>query len=102
MIIKNELVNRQVKIYITCNKGNKKGISHFVKYLTYWSMQEGHVKKALLNLNASAGTSEACAKAVDHSLQKIDSPAPKEKKKMERSVYRCQWLRDRCKHEKGT
>ena len=32
------------------------------------------MKKALLDVDASAGTSKACAEAVDHSLKKVDLP----------------------------
>ena len=49
--------------------GNKKGVGHFVKYLSYW---DGCcVIKELLDLNASGGTSSECAEAISDSLKKV-------------------------------
>ena len=71
VLLKNDLVDKIVKLSLACNKGNKQGISHFVKFLAYWCEKEKRVKKVLLNVNASADTSKACAEAVDHSLKKL-------------------------------
>ena len=82
VVVKAELGDMQVKIYIACDKGNKKGISHFVKYLAYWCRKTKRVKKIMLDVDASAGTSDGCAEAVDHSLKKIDTPLPAARKKL--------------------
>ena len=82
VVLKKELENKNIKIYIACDKGNKKGISHFVKYITYWCRKRNRVKKVLLDCDASAGTSEACAEAVSHSMNKIDPLPPKKKRKL--------------------
>ena len=81
-MVRSELSDNDIKIYIACDKGNKKGISHFVKYLTYWCKKSGRVRKALLDIDASGGSSAACAEAVDHSLIKIDPPPPGERRKL--------------------
>ena len=59
VVVKDEVSDRRIKIYFACDKGNKKGISHFVKYIAYWSAKEKRVKKALLDIDALVGTSEA-------------------------------------------
>jgi hypothetical protein len=58
-----------MKVYISCDKGNKKGVGHFVKYLSYWNGQQ--VIKELLDLNASGGTTYDCAVAIRDSLKKV-------------------------------
>jgi len=56
-------------IYLACDKGNKKGVSHFVKILAWW---EGHrVVTQLLDIDASGGTSEECADAIEASMNKL-------------------------------
>ena len=74
VLLKNDLESKRVKLYLACDKENKKGISHFVNNLAYWCEKEKCVKKVLLDVDASAGTSKACAEAVDHSLKKVDLP----------------------------
>jgi len=55
-------------IYIACDKGNKKGVSHFVKVLCWW--QEGRVFAQVLDI-ASGGTTEECADAILASMNKL-------------------------------
>ena len=82
VMVKEEVSDVRIKIYIACGKGNKKGVSHFVKYLTYWCKKMKKVKKTLLDIDASTGSSVACAEAVYHSLKKIDMPLPAEKRRL--------------------
>ena len=63
-----------VRIYIACDKGNKKDILHFVKYLTYCTLKDDCVKKVRLNVDVALGASKACTKAINHSLKNIDKP----------------------------
>jgi len=62
---------RDSKIYIACDKGNKKGIGHFVKYLSWWKRDDPGVKVQLLDVDASGGTSDACADAIRASINKL-------------------------------
>ena len=66
--LSHELDNRLV--FLSCDKGNKKGIDHFVKYLS-WIDCTGKLQVHLLDIDGSLGTTEACAKAIDKSLKKL-------------------------------
>jgi hypothetical protein len=60
-------------VFLSCDKGNKKGISHFVKILSWWNSETMEVQKRVLDIDASEGTSEMCAAAIAVSLKKIGS-----------------------------
>jgi len=45
----------------------------FIKYLCYWSFPEKQVKKLLLDVDASKGTSKDYAEAMDFSMKKVDT-----------------------------
>ena len=64
---------------MSADKGHKKGIGHFVKYLSFFSKVNDRVKTQLLNVDASSGTSKDCANAVDFSVKKVDPPGEKKK-----------------------
>jgi len=68
MILGKELQNK--KIYMASDKGNKKGIGHFVKVLSRLQ-DDGLVKTQLLDIDASGGTSEDCALAMQASMNKL-------------------------------
>ena len=57
------------KIFIACDKGNKKGVGHFAKALCWW--ENGRVYTELLDIDASGGTSEECAKSIQASMNKL-------------------------------
>ena len=59
------------KIYLSCDKGNKKGIGHFVKYLSWWNKDDPKVDVQLLDIDASGGTSTECASAIQASINKL-------------------------------
>ena len=61
------------KIYLSCDKGNKKGIGHFVKIVSYWDDDTKKVRKYLLDCEASGGTSKNCADAINFSLSRLDA-----------------------------
>ena len=62
-------------LYLACDKGNsRKGVNSFVKYLAWWDASRGRVLKHALDFDVSGDDSEAAAKAVNKSLQKIDLP----------------------------
>jgi len=59
------------KIYLSCDKGNEKGIGHFVKYLSWWNPDDPKVDVQLLDIDASGGTSAACASAMQAFINKL-------------------------------
>jgi len=59
------------KIHLACDKGNKKGIGHFVKALSWWDLDNPSVDLRLVNTDASGGASEACALAAQASINKL-------------------------------
>jgi len=59
------------KLYIACDKGNKKGVGHFVKILASYNPDEGIVETHLLDIDASGGTSAECATAIQASMNKL-------------------------------
>jgi hypothetical protein len=59
--------------YLSCDKGNKKGVSHFVKVLSWWDPILKKVRTFILDIDASEGSSEGCADAIKHSLKKVVS-----------------------------
>jgi len=66
-----EFQDNAVPIYLSCDKGNKGGVGHFVKHLSWFDFDNMVVKKQLLDLDGSDGASEACAFAIKHSLLKL-------------------------------
>jgi len=64
-----------IPIYIACDKGNKKGVSHFVKFLCWWNWETGQVESQVLDIDASGGTTEECADASEASMNKLKEQA---------------------------
>ena len=64
-------------ISIATDKGNKKGLAHFVKILIWWDEGNFKVKTWTLDIDAAEGTSKSAAEAIDEALQKVDSPDKK-------------------------
>ena len=46
---------RNKRVFLSCNKGNKKGVGHFVKMLSYWDDRSNHVQFKCLDMDASEG-----------------------------------------------
>ena len=61
------------KICLACDKGNKKGIGHFVKALSWWDEDHPSVDLRLVDMDASEGSSQACALAIQASINKLKS-----------------------------
>jgi hypothetical protein len=57
---------------LSCDKGNKKGLSHFVKILLWWDKTEKKVQTFVLDIDASEGRSEGCAEAIQHSMKRAN------------------------------
>jgi hypothetical protein len=58
-------------VFVSCDKGNKKGVDHLVKYLS-WLDDDGKVQVSILDIDGSEGTGEACAQAIEKSLKKLN------------------------------
>jgi hypothetical protein len=58
-------------VFLSCDRGNKKGLSHFVKILSWWDKIEKKVQTFVLDIDASEGTVEGCTKAIQHSMKKV-------------------------------
>ena len=58
-------------IYMACDKGNKKGIGHFVKIVCWWDRQLKSVQTQVLDIDASGGTTLECAQAIRSSMNKL-------------------------------
>ena len=61
-------------VYYACDKGCKRGVQHFVKYVCLWCIKEKKVKTPLLDIDAAGGSSVDAAAAFDESMKKIDLP----------------------------
>ena len=58
-------------VFLTCDKGNKKGLGHFVKILSWWDDTLEKVRTFTLDIDASEGDSSSCGDAIQHSLGKL-------------------------------
>jgi hypothetical protein len=56
--------------FFSCYKGNKKGLSHFMKILA-WNKTERKVKTFVLNIDVVEGTLEGCTEAIKHSTDNV-------------------------------
>ena len=64
-------IKKNLVLYISADKGNKKGLKHFAKYLCWYNPDMKKIEKYLLDIDLSDETSKDCAKAIYHSLQKL-------------------------------
>lgn len=62
-----------VAIFIACDKGNRKGIAHFPKVLSWWSKRHNCVQSACIDADGSGSSSDECAKAIEISLKKFQN-----------------------------
>ena len=60
-----------VAVFISRDKGNRKGIGHFPKVLSWWCAKEKKVISVCIDADGSGGTSKECADAILHSLKKF-------------------------------
>jgi len=62
LLLAQKLSNK--RIYLACDKGNKKGIGHFVKILAWCNATKRVVETQMLDIDAAGGSSIECAKAI--------------------------------------
>jgi hypothetical protein len=63
-------------VFIACDKGNRKGIAHFPKVISWWSKREHQVMTVCIDADGSGGTSQECAQAIFQSLRKLNGTIP--------------------------
>jgi hypothetical protein len=66
-------INGADNVFLSCDKGNKKGLSHLVKILSWWDKTEKKVQTFVLDIDASEGRPEGCTEAIQHSLKKVNN-----------------------------
>jgi len=73
IMLGHKLANK--KIYLACDKGNKKGIGHFVKVLSHWEVPRrskySKVDFQILDIDAAGGTSSDCADGIESSMSRL-------------------------------
>ena len=72
LLLEEELADA-VAIFIACDKGNRKGIAHFPKVLSWWSKKNNCVRSVCIDADGSGSTSDKCAKAIELSLKKFQN-----------------------------
>ena len=72
LLLEEELADA-VAIFIACDKGNRKGIAHFPKVLSWWSKKYSCVRSVCIDADGSGSTSDKCAKAIELSLKKFQN-----------------------------
>jgi hypothetical protein len=68
-----EEIKKAPSVLVAADKGNKKGVGHFVKVLSLYDKAIDAVQTFILDIDGSKGTSEACSDAIQHSLKKVYS-----------------------------
>ena len=66
------ILSEQIKgkrIFLACDKGNKRGVGHFVKIISYYDRDLTKVNKFVLDIDGSEGTTQDCANAVRASMK---------------------------------
>ena len=57
--------------FLVRDTGNRKGVDHLAKVLSWWDETEGCVRSGCLDISGSGGPSENVGNAIDHSLKKL-------------------------------
>ena len=71
VILTRESIKRNPVVYISCDKGNKKGNKNLAKYLCWFCVRTERVKTFLLDVDCTDENSADIAKAMKHSLKRI-------------------------------
>jgi len=62
---------RGKRMHLSCDKGNKRGVSHFIKLLSSWDPTNKRVDVQVLDIDGSGGATADCAKATQASINKL-------------------------------
>ena len=68
------LMDQQLRIFVSSNHGNKKGLHHMIKVLSFWDKESDEVRRFVVDTDASGETSTDTADGIDTSLKKFDLP----------------------------
>ena len=63
------------RVFVSSDRGNKKGLHHLVKVLSWWSKKDGTVKRIMLDTDAFGGRSNKTSDGINLSLCKLDTVA---------------------------
>jgi len=73
MSIRNEIFKDKCILYLACDKGNKKGLDHFVKIISWWSKKNNQVEVFTLDIDAANSDTKSASDAIYFALKKIDN-----------------------------
>ena len=71
IILTNESITKNPIIYLSADKGNKKGNKNLAKYLCWYCVVDKRVKTFLLDVDCTDENSEDIARAIKHSLKRV-------------------------------
>ena len=71
IMLMKESIRHNPVVFISCDKGNKKGNKNLAKYLCWYCVKENKVKTFLLDVDCTDENSHDIAQAIKHSLKKI-------------------------------
>lgn len=60
-----------MKVHLSCDKGRKKGVGHFVKHSSRWDDTVHRVFEELLDINTFGRATLECPNAIVDSLKKV-------------------------------
>ena len=69
---RNLLHEEDIHIFLSSDHGNKKGLHHLVKVISMWDFEKDEVRRIILDMDATGGSSEETAAGIDASLTKLD------------------------------
>ena len=72
MSIRNEIFEDKYILYLTCDKGNKKGLDHFVKIISLWSKKINQAEVFTLDIDAAHSDTKLAGDAIHFAFKKID------------------------------
>ena len=70
-VITHRSISKTKYVYLSADKGNKKGMDHFPKVLSWFDPEQGQVQEFLVDIDAADTTSKDAALAIKNSLCKL-------------------------------
>ena len=71
MSIRNEIFKDKCILYLACDKGNKKGLYHFVKIISWWSKTNNQVELFTLDIDAAHSDTKSASDAIHFAFKKL-------------------------------
>lgn len=69
LLVKQEAISKCKTVCLACDKGNRSGIDHFIKVLSYFDFSLDKVDTVILDIGGTESSSKGAAKAIQHTLQ---------------------------------